>query len=167
MWEQMCFIADRKWQTANTWRVCIWKSHINERHCKCFFYWFTNCSGRSKVATDTMIKDVWLTCALALKRSDPQSYSIYQDGTKQMERFHPFCQCFFIMYDDVDDGLVKIRIVFFKLLKILVRSASVSTTKMTNCPLKETHSSSIRQPGNLPQQPFPLKIQENIVVFGV
>lgn len=37
-----------------------------------------------------------------------------------MERVPPFCQCFFIMYDDVNDGLVKIRIVCFKLLKILV-----------------------------------------------
>lgn len=70
----LLFTAQIKWQTAITW-ACL---HLKAQHVigQCwffvpsltvnvfyffiyFFYWFTNCPGRSNVATDTMNK--WCT----------------------------------------------------------------------------------------------------------
>lgn len=47
---------------------------------------------------------------------------------KHTERFHPFVAAFFIMLDDVNDGLAKIKTVFFKLLKVFLLKEKIEVS---------------------------------------
>lgn len=96
IWRRVLLLtAQIKWQSADTWTCLrLEAQHGNRQHsffCRAlgltvnaFFYWFTNCPGRSNVATDTMNKWCTADLCISVKGDWPLKFQYLAAGKRQM-----------------------------------------------------------------------------------